>query len=337
MKYVLLSISSVFLVLISACGSVPAPTTSALSPVNVCYSALSGTQTVVWYAYENLLFQKYGLDVNLIYISSGTQAVTALIAGSADICQVAGSAVVNSAAAGQDAVLIAGLYDIFPASLMVTPDIRSPQDLKGKALAVTSPGSSVDVATRMALTRLGLVPDTDVALIAFGDELARLAAMDAGEVAGTILVSPDTLLARQRGYVELVDLAASELPYQQTGLASSRSYLKAHPDEATAFMKAILDAIAQMKKDPEGTKAVMAKYLLYDPAKDAAALADAYDTLVVKDLLAVPFPSLTGIQTIIDYQASSNPSAAQITAAQVADSSILDDLQKSGFIDQLGK
>ena len=337
MKHTSHLLSLVLIILASACNSISANPAQVLATINVCYTALTGTQSVVWYAYENQLFQKYGLKVNLINITSGTKAVTALLAGSVDICQVAGSAVVNAVAAGQDAVMIAGLYNIYPASLMVTADITSPQDLKGKSLAISEPGSSTDVGTRMVLSRLGLVPDKDVALIALGDESVRIAAMEAGQVAGSLLTSPDTLLGREHGFVELVNLASLNIPYQHTGLATTRKYLQVHANEATNFMKAILDAITRMKTDPGGTKTVIAKYLLLDTTQDAAALEDAYNTLILNDLANIPFPTLPGIQTIIENLKSSNPSASQISPDQVVDVSILTSLQQSGFIAHLGK
>ncbi len=328
------------LVVLSACTVArPARSTAVpvLTPVNVCYSATTATQAVTWYAYENRLFQKYGLDVKLIYITSGTKAVTALLAGSADICQIAGSAVVNAVAAGQDAVMIAGLFNTYPASLMVTPDIKSAQDLKGKALAISQPGSSTDVGTRLALRQFGLVPDQDVALLAVGEEAARMAAMDAGQVAGSILTSPDTLRGRQKGYVELLNLAATNLPYQHTGIATTRKFLQAHPGVAQDFLKATLEAIAAMKKDPAGTKAVMAKYLLLDPVKDAEALDDSYQSVILGALAFPPYPSLEGIQTLIDYQSAANPAVGKITPDQVADVTILKGLEQSGFIAGLNK
>ena len=313
------------------------PPTQALVPINVCYTATTGTQAVTWYAYEQQLFQKYGLIVELTYINSGSKAVTALLAGSVDICQLAGSAVVNAVAAGQDAVMIAGLYNLYPASLMVTADIHTPQDLVGKALAITQPGSSTDVGTRLALAQLGLVPDTDVALLALGEESIRMAAMENGQVAGTLLTSPDTLFGREKGYFEMVNLGALNIAYQHTGIGTTRHYIQSHFSEVENFMKAILEAIAMMKNDPEGTKAVLAQYLLLDMNTDAAALEDAYQTLILKGLEEVPFPTLPGIQTLIDYQSASNASVGLISPDQVVDLSILNDLQDSGFIAQLNK
>jgi NitT/TauT family transport system substrate-binding protein len=313
----------------------PAAETQELDSIHVCYTAITGTQVVTWYAYENHLFEKYGLQVELAYINSGTRAVVALLAGDMDICQLAGSAVVNAVAAGQDAVMLAGLYNVYPASLMVTAEITSPQDLVGRALAITQPGSSTDVATRLALSYLGLEPDTQVALIALGEESTRMAAMQAGQVAGTLLTAPDTLRGRDLGYIELVNLGELGIPYQHTGIGSTRQFVQAHPEQAGNFMKAILEAIARMKTDPQGTLAVMSQYLLLDPVADAASLEDAYQGLVLENLQAIPYPTLPGIQTLIDNLGSTNPEASQITAEQVVDTSVLDSLQESGFFDTL--
>lgn len=312
-----------------------APETQELDSIHVCYTAITGTQVVTWYAYENQLFEKYGLQVELSYINSGTRAVIALLAGDMDICQMAGSAVVNAVAAGQDVVMLAGLYNVYPASLMVTAEITSPQDLVGRALAITQPGSSTDVATRLALSYLGLEPDTQVALIALGEESTRMAAMQAGQVAGTLLTAPDSLLGRDLGYIELVNLGELGIPYQHTGIGSTRHFIQTHPTRAGNFMKAILEAIARMKIDPQGTLAVMSQYLLLDPVTDAASLQDAYQSLVLENLEAIPYPTLPGIQTLIDSLSSTNPATSQITAGQVVDTSVLDSLQESGFFDTL--
>jgi NitT/TauT family transport system substrate-binding protein len=307
------------------------PTTLVLVPLRVCYTAITGTQAVTWFAFEHKLFEKYGLQVELTYINSGTRAVIAMLAGDMDICQLAGSAVVNAVAAEQDVIMIAGLYNVYPASLMVTAEINTPQDLVGKALAITQPGSSTDVGTRLALEYLGLEAETQVALLALGEESTRMAAMDAGQVSGTMLTSPDTIVGQQLGYHELVNLGTLGIPYQHTGIGTTRSYLEAHFPEAKSFMKAIVEAITLMKADPDGTKAVMAQYLLIDPVAGAAELQDAYQTLILDALESIPYPTLPGIQTLIDYQVATNPALAQVTPEQAIDRSVLDTLQAEGF------
>ncbi len=334
------------LIILSACAPArpaqatetpPAPSPAALIDVNVCYSTPGGTQTTTWYAYEKGFFQKYGLNVKLTSIASGTTAVTAMLAGDVSICQLGSSAVINAAVAKQDVVLIASLYNVYPGQLMVTPDIKTVADLKGKALGINQAGSAADTGTRLLLQKLGLEPDKDVAILAVGNDSARVAAMQAGQIAGTLLIPPYTLLAQQAGYSELYDMSTIGIPYEYLGIASSRAYISSHRPVVENFLKAIMDAISAMKKDPEGVKAVMAKYLLLDTTKDAAALDDAFQGLIATNLLSVPYPTMEGTQTLLDVMKATNSDAASTTPDQVIDMSLLNDLQTSGFIDSLNK
>lgn len=324
---------------VSLAACQPTPTQIAgsetLTPLVLCYSSLAGSQAATWYAYENGYYKKYGLDVEMLYISSGSKAVSALIAGDVDICSAAGSAVVNAVAAGQDAVMIAGMYNVYTGSLFVRPEIQSVADLVGKTVGVTQVGSSNDAGMRIALNSLGLVPDQDVTILPVGDEAERLQAVIAGQIAGTVLTSPMTLIAADQGFREMVDLTHLGVPYQATGLVSTRAYLGAHPAETEAFLKATIDAIHHMKQDPEGSKAAIAKYMQLDPVKDARSLEAAYQNLVVSALEAFPYPTLEGIQTLIDLSAVANPAVLQVKPQQVVDTSVLEKIDASGFVGTL--
>ncbi len=307
----------------------------ALTDLNVCYSSASATQSVMMYAYEKGIFQQYGLAVKLIYIEGGSTATMALLTGEVDICQIAGPAVINSVVAGSDLVLIGGLFNTYLYSLMVRPEITTAADLKGKALAISDPGSSSDVAIRAALQSLGLKAEADVALLSIGAQGARLAAMESGAVVGTLVSVPETAVARAAGYWEMVDMAALQTPYQHTALTTSRTFLRENPAIATQFLQATLAAIAQMKQDQAGVTAVLAQYLLLDPEQDAAALAEAYTSLIGNYLPLVPYPTLTGIQLQLDELVADNPAAASITAADVVDTTLLAAIEASGFLAQL--
>jgi NitT/TauT family transport system substrate-binding protein len=307
----------------------------ALIPLVLCYSSLAGSQAATWYAFENGYYEKYGLDVEMMYISSGSKAVSALIAGDVAICSAAGSAVVNAVAAGQDAVMIAGMYNVYTGSLFVTPEIQTAADLVGKTVGVTQVGSSNDAGMRIALKSLGLVPDQDVTILPIGDEAERLQAVIAGQTVGTVLTSPMTLIAADLGYREMVDLTHLGVPYQATGLVSTRAYLDAHPAEVEAFLKATIDAIHHMKQDPEGSKTAIAKYMQLDLVKDARSLEDAYQNLVLSALEAFPYPTLEGIQTLIDLSAVANPAVLQVKPEQVVDTSILEKIDASDFVETL--
>lgn len=308
------------------------PTTVPLVEVNVCYSATSAGTASLWYAQDMGLFEKYGLQINATYISSGSDAVAALIAGDVKLCLVAGAGVVNAVAAGQDIALIAGLHNRFIAGFYTIPDVKTSADLLGKTLAVSRPGSSSTVGTLLVLDAFGLVADQDVTLLSVGNDPDRLAAMKAGQVSGAVLSPPSSLLAERDGFNKLFDLATSDIPYQYNGIATRRAFIESDRTIVTAFMKAIIEAIALMKADPEGTKAILVKYLELDPVADAEILDGSYEALVTSGLESIPYPTLAGIQTIIDTSIPTNPDAASVTPELTVDDSIVKELDESGFI-----
>jgi NitT/TauT family transport system substrate-binding protein len=338
-KFLLLATLSSLTLLGSACSvqRAEAPDPTVLTKIDVCFSGDSGTQAVVWYAFEKGLFKKYGLDVKLVSITGGSQAATAMITGEMDFCQIAGSAVVNAVVAGEDLVIIGGLFNTYATSFMVRPEIKTATDLRGKAVAISKPGSASDTEIRVALKELNLQPDKEVAVLAVGGQGERMAAMESGQVAGTVFSPPNTLEGREKGYRELLDLSKLNLPFQHTSLVTTRPYLAENPEVAQAFMQATIEAIARMKQDPSGTKAVMAKYLLLDEENDADALNEAYTVLIQKTLSEVPYPTLEGIQAILTELKTENSTAAKVKPEDVADLSLVQTLEDSGFIDQVSK
>ncbi len=304
-------------------------------PLDVCYSSVSATQSVAMYALENGIYDKYGLDVNLVFIEGGSIATSALIAGEMDICQIAGSALVNGIVAGAELSLIAGLFNTYVYSLMVTPDITSAEDLKGKAVAIGSVGGAADTAIRLVLQSLGLQPDDDVAILATGGQGKRLAAMESGAIAGTVVSVPQTAMARQFGYRELVNMMELNAPFQHTALTTSRQFLDEDPEVVSLFLQATIDAIAQMKQDREGVINVLAQYLLLDPVEDAQVLEEAFDVLILDYLPDMPFPTIEGVQVLLDALEVENAAAAEYDAADIIDTKLLEEIEKSSFRENL--
>ena len=305
---------------------------SNLQDINVCYSGSSGTQIVTWYAFEKGLFAKYGLKVNLISVKGGSTATASMIAGEMDFCQIAGSAVVNAVVAEQDLVMIAGLFNTYVTSLITSNNIKTPQDLQGKALAISKPGSATDTSIRMALKELNLKPDEQVSILSIGKQGARLAAMETGEIAGTLLSPPNTIIAKEKGYTELLKMSSLNLPYQHTGLVTRKKYLQEDPQMAENFLKAIVEAISMMKQDRSGTVEILAKYLLLNLTENEAALNETYDVLVQGILPKNPQPSLEGIQTLLTEIEKENPQAKNFKPADVVDTTILEKIERNGFI-----
>jgi NitT/TauT family transport system substrate-binding protein len=317
----------------------PTPLAAARQPVRICYTANSGAQIVVWYAVEKGLFQKYGLEPELSLISGGTNSAAALLGRQVDFCQSAGPSIINAAAGGGDVVLIEGFYDKYLFDLVVGPDIHSAQDLIGKTIAVGTPKGVKDMVARLALAHLGLQPDIQVALQSFkdNDEPVIAAAVENGSMAGAILAPPLTNQYRSAGLHVLLDISTLDEHYLRLGLTTTRSYLKEHHDIALAMVKATVEAIALIKHDPEGTQAVLAKYLKLDPVAEASSLGDFYDIYATRYLASLPYPSDAAVQAVIKEAAANNPDAGKITVAQVVDTSVLREVEDSGFIDSLPK
>lgn len=313
--------------------SVTGPTVQAapLAPINVCYSALTGTQATVWYAYEKGLFQKHGLQVNLVFISGGAKAAATLISGDMDISQVAATPVVNAIAARQDMVIIAGLINTVSGSLMSQPQISKMGMLKGKVIG-TLEGSNTDTVLRLILQKHKLDPDRDVTMLSVGSDPERAAALEARKVDAALITPPRTFDMRKRGYVELYNADLAKIPYQATCVATTRRYLAAHRAEVTSFMKAILEAIVRIKRDPRGSKEVMAKYMSLDLVADAGVLQETYDATLRGALADKPYPTPQGLQVVIDMSAKEIPAAASLKPQGIVDVSILEDLKKSGFV-----
>lgn len=311
------------------------PADSSKPAIKLCYSFVSGTQLVVQYAREKGIFAEYGLDVELTQISRGAKAAAALIAGEVQVCQVAGASAIHAAAAGEDVVLIGGLYNTHLYSLMVRPEIASAADLKGKAVAISQPGSGSDSAMRAALQYLNLTPKKDVTMLMIGSQAERLAAMEAGQIAGTLVSMPETAKAREKGYRELLALPTINVPYPSGSIATTRRFLHENRPAALNLMKAITASIARLKLDREGAFDVMAKYMKLDRQADAAVLAEGYEQLVRNNLADLPSPTLEGLAAEINALVADNPNVATLKAEDLVDLSLLRELEASGFLGKL--
>jgi len=322
-----------------ACQADEAPDTELetdiLSPITVCASSTSANQIVFVYAQEKGLFEKYGLDIEFVTFNSGSDAATALVTGDVDICQISGSAVVYAALAGEEMVFIGGLFNRHLYSIVTRPEIQSVDDLVGSIFAISKPGGSADSMMRIAIQHWGLEVDQDVALLTVGNQSERLAAMETGDVSGTVLSVPETSRAKELSYQIFLDLGDLELPYPSISIAARRSFVSENREAALQFMKAVVEAIQLMKHDREDTIQVMAASLLLDPLEDAGMLAEAYDVLILQRLETIPYTPEAGIQTVIDLARLDNPDATQLTAADMIDNSLVMELDESGFIGNL--
>jgi NitT/TauT family transport system substrate-binding protein len=222
-----------------------------LTKLNVGYSAISADQLPAWMAKETGIFKKNGLDVQLIYFTGGTTAVQALVSGEVPISQVAGPAVVNSGLAGSDIVIVAGGATSLDYWLMSRPEIKRPEQLKGGSVAISAFGTASDFVARYALEKIGLTPGKDVTIVQVGGVPDRLGALLAGKIEAAVLVPPSMFIGQKKGLSILADVSKLGLPFQYTGVATSRRFIREHSDAVRNYARSQVEAVYRICTDKE--------------------------------------------------------------------------------------
>jgi NitT/TauT family transport system substrate-binding protein len=300
--------------------------------LNVGYSAISGDQLPAWVAKEAGIFEKNGLDVQLIFFTGGTTAVMALVSADTPMSQVAGAAVVNTALAGSDAVLIVGGVTSLNYYLMAQPQIKTPEQLKGGSVAISRFGSASDFIARFALSKIGLTTGKDVTLVQIGSTSARMDATLTGRVQATVINPPASFIAEKRGMTVLADLPKLGLVYQHTSAATTKKYIRENPDIVRRYVKSQVEAVHRIYTDKETSIKVLAKYFGGGVERDI--LEKTWANLLNDAVLPrKQYPSLEGIKTILATEAKGKPAKPE----DFVDMSFVRELDKSGYIDSLYK
>jgi NitT/TauT family transport system substrate-binding protein len=307
---------------------------SRLEKIIIAYSSISGHMAPAWIAQDRGFFQKYGLDVQLVFIESGSTAVKSLVSKDATFAQMAGAGMAQSRLQGTDIVMIAGFLNTMDYQLMVEKNIRRPDQLRGKTLAVSRLGSSSDFATRYALDKYGIAADREVTIVEIGSQPARFAALESGKIHGAMVAVPLTLKAKTLGFHALADLQMLGLEYQHTGLATSQSLIRARPDLVRNVIKAYVEAIHYYKTHRAESLAILAKYL---NTSDTDTLMEVYRNIGLKLTPEKPYPTLRGMEVILRELATKNPKAKSSRSEDFVDMSFITELDTSGFIDRLYK
>jgi NitT/TauT family transport system substrate-binding protein len=314
-----------------------APTFVAAQPLkklNLSYTATSPYQAVVIIAQQAGIFRKYGLDVTLIFMAGGSLGISAMMSGEVPITQADGSASVGASVAGVDVVMFGSFLNTFPYSLVSLPEIKSVEQLKGTKIAISRFGSATDLSVKMALAKVGLNADKDVTLLQIGAQTARAAALQSKNVQATIITPPFTLTARKLGYNTLIDMAQLNIPYQLTALVTSRAYIKTHHDIISAVIRASSEAIHFYKTQKEPSLKILSKYL---QTTDREALEETYREVSLKAVPDKPYPTLAGVQTIIDELSAKNPKLKNAKPEEFVDMTFVKQLDDEKFFDKLYK
>jgi NitT/TauT family transport system substrate-binding protein len=301
-----------------------------LRKIHVGVPSVSMGNMIIFFTKEAKLFEKHGLDADVVVMQGSGIASRALIAGSVVISSVATPSVMSAVLAGSDMVILAHTMPGVVQSLMVRADIKKPEDLKGKTIGVTTFGSLTDFLVRYLAKKKGLNPDKDFALLQIGADNERLLALRQGKIQAATLSHPAFILAARAGFTTLWDFF-KEVDYPWSEIASTRSLIAKDRDLVMRYMRAHLEGIALFKKDPEFAKKVIKKTLRVD---DDALAQESWE-LFAKYRIAAPYPNIKGMKTSYDYVALTRPDVWSHKPEEFVDSSFVEELDKSGFIKKL--
>ena len=304
-------------------STAPTPTPAPVK-VRASYGNITPANLPPFFAKDQGIFLKHGLDVDLSLISGGSKSMAALLGNSEDIAQLGGTETMSAAAGGADVVCVALFVPVSAWTLLGPASYTSPNDLKGKTLGVATRGGSAEVAAVQALAKLGLKP-TDVSIQATGSTANLTAAMIAGQVYAGPGHPPDTSKLFAAGFKVIVDLAKEKVVATDNGTIMTRKYMTEHRDVVQKYVDSLVEAVAMMKKDKATTLTVMKKLL---KSADPKALSDTYDFYVNQIFPVYPVPDEAAFKASRDHLAATTPALKGFDVTKVLDRSFVDDAQK---------
>jgi NitT/TauT family transport system substrate-binding protein len=227
--------------------------------LRIGYSAITATQSPLWAAQDRGYFKKYGIDVELIYLTGGSKIAMALESQSVQLGRFNVASAVDARLAGANLVVIGSFYDYYYFQIFGKPTLQSAADLKGKVIAASAAGSATDYGVREALGHFGL-KENDYKVVYVGGTDALVQALARGIADAAIISPPNGLIAQKLGFKELANLMEMKMPFGYSGLVGKESWLRRNRGTVINFFKSYLEALVLLRQDPEYGLKVIGKY-----------------------------------------------------------------------------
>lgn len=290
--------------------------------IKIIYSALTASNGPVWLAGDQGLYEKYGLDVQIVH-GRGASPIQALAGGTVELGHFAGPSVISANLGGSDLVFVGAQSNYVVLSIWTRKDspIKNLADLAGKNIGVSAPGSATHTTTRAALRKAG-VADRDMKFVHHGALPEIFVSLDRG------LVDAGVASAPRPAFRELVDLATQRIPFLQGAIIVSRGYLQKERLIVVNFLKAFVESMKIAREKPDIVIASLMKHLRIpqDVARGAyRSFANVWE--------AVPYVRTDSVQAILDFLPKEQ--VKDVTSEKYIDNSLIKELETSGFIKEL--
>jgi NitT/TauT family transport system substrate-binding protein len=290
------------------------------------------SQSMPWIAQEAGLFDKYNLDHQLVFIAASNMVTAAILSGDAEMTLTGGVGNVRAYVQGAtDLVFIGGVKNVMTQSIVAGGNIKKPEDVKGKQVGVSRIGSNTHYFTIQALRRAGMEPGRDFNFLQTGGDPESLAALLTKKISVATLTAPSDAKALAEGYHYVVYGPDLKIPYAATAFVTKRSAIAKRPQVMARFMRAMGEAAKVLHTDKEFVYKVMGKQLRLT---DRAILDAAYNA-EIKALEPRLVLKNEALQAILEEVAATDPRAKNVKPQDMIDNSVLNEMEKNGFFDQL--
>ena len=321
----------VFLLFMSFVAPFHGRLAGAVDKLNFIYTARVMSQSYPYIAQEAGLFKKYDLDVPIVFVTPGAPAVAAILSGDSEVAQISAASIARPFVQGnKDPVFVAGIKSLLTHSFIAKPEINRPEQLKGKRIGVSRIGSNPHYFAVQALRHFG-IDSREVNYIQTGGAPETLAALVAQAIDVAVLTVPTDAQALKLGYHYVIYGPDLHIAYLATGYSTRRSVMAKRGAAIGRFVRAMAEAAKVMHTDKDFTFKVLQKYLRVD---DRSLLEASYN-VEIKALEPRLALKLEGIQSTLDEIAPTEPRAKTVTPQEMIDTRYLDEMEKSGFFDQI--
>jgi len=304
---------------------------TAADRVNMIYTARVMSQAYPWIAQEAGLFKKYDLDVPMVFVTPGAPSVAAILSGDSEVAVIGAASITRPWVQGnKDPVFIGGIKSLLTHSLIAKPEIARPEQLKGKRIGVSRIGSNPHYFAVQALRHYN-IDAREVSFIQAGGAPETLAALAAQGIDAAVLTVPTDAQALKMGYHYVVYGPDLKIAYAATTFITRRTIIAKRAPVIGRFMRAMAEAARIMHVDREYTYKVLEKYLRVDDRK----LLEASYNVEIKALEPRLAMKPEGFQSTLDEIAPTEPRAKSVKPQEMMDQRYLDEMEKSGFFEQI--
>jgi ABC-type nitrate/sulfonate/bicarbonate transport system substrate-binding protein len=293
--------------------------------INVVWTSEVGQFAPLWVTREAKLFEKYGNNVELIFIQGATLAAAALTSGDAQVGMFSPQVVISNPAL--ELVMFGRLGNTMDNRIYARKGIKSIKEVK--RVAISRFGSNADFAARFLLQREGLRPDIDVALLQVGNQVNRITAVETNNADAAMLTPPMTLQARKLGMTLLLDASKLNIPYSSLMFVSRKPYLSKMRAELVNFTKAMIEGVALYKSNKEFAMKVLSKYM---KVQDREVLEENFREY---DFPLKPYPSREYFDLPLQEVGKKDPKVLKENPERFTDLSLVKDIESTGFIDKV--